>query len=58
MDPNGKPKKTHFIKNTDKSGIIAVDQRNRKEFTLKNGYFVIFKDVERINELNDGKQKK
>ena len=57
-DPNGKPKKTYFIKNIDKSGIITVDQTNREEFTLKNENFVIFKEVEGINELNDGKPKK
>ena len=57
-DPNGKPKNKYFIKNIDKSGVITVDKTNREEFTLMNGNFVIFKEVEGINELNDGKPRK
>ena len=56
--PNRKTKKTYFIKNIDKFIIITIYQTNNKEFILKNGYFVFFKEVKGINELNEEKPKK
>jgi len=57
-DLTGKDKKTYFIKNIDKSGIFTIDQANRDEFTLSSGNFVQFKEVQGIEELNDGKPRK
>ena len=57
-DPYGKEKKIYFIKNINKSGIITIDQRNGENFNLSTGKFVIFKEVEGINELNDRKPRK
>lgn len=57
-DPYGKEKKIYFIKNIDKSGIITIDQRNGEKMDLSNGSFVKFKEVEGINEMNDGKPRK
>jgi len=54
-DPTGKDKKTFFIKNIDKSGVITIDNTNREEFNLGTGSLVLFKEVEGIKELNDGK---
>ena len=57
-DPSGKERKIYFIKNIDQSGIITIDQRNGENFSLSNGSFVKFKEVEGINELNDGNPQK
>ena len=57
-DPTGKDKKTYFIKNIEKSGKIIIDQTNREELQLRTGNYVRFKEVEGINELNDGKPRK
>jgi ubiquitin-activating enzyme E1 len=57
-DPTGKEKKMYFIKSIDKSGIITIDQSNRDKLALKTGDFVKFKEVEGIDELNDGKPRK
>ena len=57
-DPSGKEKKIYYIENIDKSGIINIDQRNRDVFSLSTGNFVKFREVEGINELNDGNPRK
>ena len=56
--PTRKEKKTDFIKSIYKSGIIAIDEENRDEFTLNTGNFVKFKVVKGIEKLNDGKHSK
>jgi ubiquitin-activating enzyme E1 len=57
-DPLGKEKKIYFIQNIDKSGIITIDQRNGENFSLSSGNFVKFREVEGIDELNDGNPRK
>ena len=57
-DPTGKEKKIYFIKNIDKSGVISIDQRNDQNFELSKGELVKFKEVEGIDELNEGKPRK
>ena len=57
-DATGKYKKSYFIKNIDKSGIFTIDQTKRDEFTLSTGNFVKFKEIQCIEELNDGKLRK
>lgn len=57
-DPSGKERNIFFIKNIDKSGVITIDQRNGENFSLSNSNYVKFKEVEGINELNDGKPRK
>ncbi len=57
-DPNGKERQLYFIKNIDQSGVITIDQRNGEKFSLSNDSFVKFKEVNGINELNDGKPRK
>ena len=57
-DSNGKERKSYFIKNVDKSGIFTIDQTNRDSFTLSTGNFVIFKEIQGIEDLNDGKPRK
>lgn len=57
-DPLGKERKIYYIKNIDKSGVINIDQRNGDIFSLSTGCFVKFREVEGINELNDGKPRK
>ena len=57
-DPNGKERQLYFIKNIDQSGVITIDQRNGENFNLSNDSFVNFKEIDGINELNDGKPRK
>ena len=57
-DMTGKDKKKYFIKDINKSGIFTIDQANRDEFTLNTGNFVQFKEIQGIEELNDGKPRK
>jgi ubiquitin-activating enzyme E1 len=57
-DPSGKERKIYFIKNIDKSGVISIDQRNGEKFSLSTGNFVKFKEVEGIDELNNGNPRK
>ena len=58
IDPSGKERKVYFIKNIDKSGLITIDQRNGENFELSKGELVKFKEIEGIEELNDGKPRK
>ena len=57
-DPTGNEKKIFFIKSIDKNGIITIDQTNNEEFNLRTGSFVKFKEVDGIEELNDGNPRK
>ena len=58
VDPTGKEKKMYYIQNIDKSGVITIDQRNRDIFSLLTGSYMKFKEIEGINELNDGNPRK
>lgn len=57
-DPSGKERKIYYIENIDKSGVINIDQRNRDIFSLSTGNYVKFREVDGINELNDGNPRK
>ena len=55
-DSNGEEIKTYFIKNISNKGEIFIDKSaSNKYFGLSKKDYVIFREINGINELNDGK---
>ena len=52
--PSLRNKKSYFIKSISKDGMIEIDNElGRNNFSLEKGSYIIFKEVEGINELNN-----
>lgn len=57
--PSSRNKQSYFIKSISKDGIIEIDNElERNNFSLEKGSYIIFKEVEGINELNNSSPKK
>ena len=52
--PLSRNKKSYFIKSISKDGMIEIDNElERNNFSLEKGSYIIFKEVQGINELNN-----